>query len=112
MSSRNELNSKSDTELPIAVILAPGRRNRLRSEHSGVPKPLVRLRGLSLAERSIAQMLAVNVDEFVVVLGSDADRVRSEFERVARRRRCRIDFVVAEDWRVCGPENHFLRVPG
>ena len=86
------------TAPPLAVILAAGEGARLRSGRSAIPKPLVRLRGLSLAERSIAQLLAAGVERFVVVLGCEAERVRSEFERISRRRRCQIAFVVTEDW--------------
>ncbi len=86
------------TALPLAVILAGGEGTRLRSGRSVIPKPLVYLRGLSLAERSIAQLLAAGIERIVVVLGSEAERVCSEFERIARRRRVQIAFVVAEDW--------------
>ncbi len=61
---------------PLAVILAAGEGSRLRSARSAVPKPLVRLRGLSMAERSIAQLLMAGVERFVVVLGCDAALVR------------------------------------
>ena len=88
-----------ETVAPLAVILAAGNGSRLRSDSSAVPKPLVRLRGLSIAERSIAQLLSAGVERFVVVLGYDAKLVQHEFERVARRRRCHISFVVAEDWK-------------
>ena len=88
----------AETGTPLAVILAAGEGRRLRSARSPVPKPLFRLRGLSLAERSIAQMLTAGVERFVVVLGSDAALVRHEFERVAKRRRCHISFVEAENW--------------
>ena len=87
-----------ETATPLAVILAAGEGKRLRSACSFVPKPLVRLRGLSIAERSIAQLLTAGVERFVVVLGCDAALVQHEFERVARRRRCHISFVVAENW--------------
>ncbi len=86
------------TATPLAVILAAGEGSRLRSARSAVPKPLVRLRGLSIAERSIAQLLAAGVERFVVVLGCDAALVQHEFERVAKRRRCHISFVEAENW--------------
>jgi CDP-L-myo-inositol myo-inositolphosphotransferase len=82
----------------MAVILAAGEGSRLRSARSDVPKPLVRLRGLSLAERSIAQLLTAGVERFVVVLGCEAALVQHEFERVANRRRCHISFVEAENW--------------
>ena len=87
-----------ETATPLAVILAAGEGSRLRSARSAVPKPLVRLRGLSIAERSIAQLLTAGVERFVVVLGCDAVLVQHEFECVARRRRCHISFVKAENW--------------
>ena len=90
---------RGETATPLAVILAAGEGSRLRGLPSAVPKPLVRLRGLSIGERSIAQLLTAGVDRFVVVLGCDAMLVQNEFKRVARRRCCDISFVVAEDWK-------------
>ncbi len=90
--------ASTETATPIAVILAAGEGTRLRRARSSLPKPLVRLRGLSLAERSIAQMLSAGVERFVIVLGSDAGPVRREFQRIARRRRCHVSFVEAECW--------------
>ena len=91
------LSGKSNT--PVAVILAAGEGSRLRSEHSSVPKPLVRLRGLSIAERSIAQLLAAGIEQFVIVLGYNAMIVRREFERIAKQRHCNISFVKAANWK-------------
>lgn len=88
----------AETVTPLAVILAAGQGNRLRSARSAVPKPIVRLRGLSIAERSIAQLLTAGVERFVVILGCDAALVRHEFQRVAKRRRCNISFVEAKNW--------------
>jgi len=87
-----------ETATPLAVILAAGEGSRLRSARSVVPKPLIRLRGLSLAERSIAQLLTAGVERFVVVLGCEAALVQHEFERIAERRHCHISFVKAENW--------------
>ena len=87
-----------EVNAPVAVILAAGEGSRLRSGRSSVPKPLVRLRGLSIAERSVAQLLTAGVERFVVVLGCDAALVRREFECVAKRRRCEISFVDAANW--------------
>ena len=89
---------RRETVAPLAVILAAGNGSRLRSDRSTVPKPLVHLRGLSIAERSIAQLLTAGVERFVVVLGYDATLVQQEFERVARRRSCHITFIEAENW--------------
>ena len=89
---------RRETVAPLAVILAAGNGSRLRSDRSAVPKPLVRLRGLSIAERSIAQLLTAGVERFVVVLGCDAALVQHEFERIAERRHCHFSFVKAENW--------------
>jgi CDP-L-myo-inositol myo-inositolphosphotransferase len=87
-----------EIDAPVAVILAAGEGSRLRNGRSSVPKPLIRLRGLSIAERSVAQLLMAGVERFVIVLGCDAALVRREFERVAKRRRCDISFVEAANW--------------
>ena len=91
------LSGKNNT--PVAVILAAGEGSRLRSKHSSVPKPLVRLRGLSIAERSIAQLLAAGIERFVIVLGYNAMVVQREFERIAKQRHCHISFVEATNWK-------------
>ena len=81
-----------------AVILAAGEGGRLRLA-SGKPKPLVELVGLSLAERTLAQLRLAGITRFIVVLGFEADRVRRQFERIGCARKCSIEFVVAADWK-------------
>ena len=83
---------------PVAVILAAGEGTRIQNGDSDVPKPLLKIRGLSLAERSIAQMWQIGINSFVIVLGSRADECRVEFKKVAKKRGCKINFVVAEDY--------------
>ncbi len=83
---------------PIAVILAAGNGWRLQDGPDPISKPQIRVRGLSLAERSVAQLRTVGIDRLVVALGANADLVRAHFECIAKRRRCRIDFVFASDW--------------
>ena len=85
------LSSKNDSRRwsePIAMILAAGNGCRLQSRSKMIPKPQIRVRGLSLAERSVAQLRNVGIDRFVVVLGDNADLVRTHFEGVAKRRCC------------------------
>ena len=85
------------------VILAAGERAAedrwLPAAQQGRPWPLHRVLGLSLAERTIATARTAGVERFVVVLGPRPDEVRALYERIAARRRCRIEFVVAEEWR-------------
>lgn len=83
---------------PVAVVLAAGEGLRLRDASSTTPKPLLRLAGLSLAERCVCGLLQAGIRRFVVILGHQADRVRSHFEEIGRRRDCEIAFEVAEQW--------------
>ena len=85
------------------VILAAGERppeaRWLPAAHAGRPWPLIRILGLSLAERSVATAQAAGLDRFVVVLGPRPEEVRALYQRIALRRGCRMDFVEAPDWR-------------
>ena len=83
---------------PVAVVLAAGEGRRLRDGSARTPKPLIRLVGLSLAERCICGFLQEGIRRFVVILGHQAERVRSHFEEIGRRRGCEIAFEVAEQW--------------
>src|SRR5262245_53163823 len=49
-----------------AVILAAGQGSRLGGE---LPKPLVRVAGIPLAERAVRSLLAVGVHEIAMVVG-------------------------------------------
>ncbi len=95
LSRKNDGNKYST---PVAMILAAGNGYRIQHGSNMIPKPLISIRGLSLAERSVAQLRSVGIDRFVVALGANADLVRAHFECIARRRRCGIDFVFAKDW--------------
>ena len=83
---------------PVAVILAAGEGCRLRDHGSSLPKPLTSVAGLSLAERCVCGLVAAGIRRLVVILGHEAERVRSHFERIGRRRDCEITFVVAAKW--------------
>ena len=85
-------------ESPPAVILAAGAGSRLANRGAALPKPLVSVAGLSLAEHSIAVLQEAGIERFLVVLGHEHERVRAHFDRIAARRRCAIDFEVAPDW--------------
>ena len=91
-----------DTELTnaapeVALILAAGLGSRLRQQIN-TPKPLIRVLGLSLAERVICTLLAADVWRFLVTLGHEAERVRAHFSDIARRRGVTVDFVEVEGW--------------
>ena len=81
----------------VALVLAAGLGLRLRLENN-IPKPLVRVLGLTLAERVVCILEAAGVRRFFVTLGHEAETVRAHFSDIARRRGVAVDFVEAEDW--------------
>lgn len=63
-----------------AVILAAGMGTRIRAGGPSIPKPLVRVGGLTLLKRTILTARSQGVKRFVVVVGCDGDRVRGAVE--------------------------------
>ncbi|MEX2230128.1 MAG: HAD family hydrolase [Dehalococcoidia bacterium] len=78
-----------------ALILATG--NDRAPEGAGGCGPLLRIAGLSLLERTVATAMRAGIDEFVVVIGREADRTESLLLEVARRRRVSIRIMRAKD---------------
>jgi 1L-myo-inositol 1-phosphate cytidylyltransferase / CDP-L-myo-inositol myo-inositolphosphotransferase len=66
-----------------AVILAAGHGSRLAGSRAAVPKPLLRVAGLGLLERSILTLRAAGIDEFRVVVGAERQRIAAEVQRIA-----------------------------
>ncbi len=92
----------NDTDLAnptpeVALILATDPGSRLRKQ-GNTPKPLVKVLGLSLAERVVCTLLDAGIRRFVVTLGHEADTVRVHFSDIAERRGITIDFVEAVGW--------------
>ncbi|MDA3839460.1 MAG: nucleotidyltransferase family protein [Patescibacteria group bacterium] len=59
-----------------AVILAAGRGSRLRPLTDNIPKPLLKINGISLIEYSIS-LVSPHVDEIILVVGYLADQIKS-----------------------------------
>jgi len=81
----------------VAVILAAGLGSRLYPETS-TAKPLIKVLGLTLAERVVCTLQAADVRRFLVSLGHEAETVRAHFSDIAQRRGVTIDFIEAEGW--------------
>jgi choline kinase len=58
------------------IILAAGKGGRLNGTAGDLPKCLVEVGGLSLVERQVRALRDVGVDEVVIVVGCQHDRVR------------------------------------
>lgn len=63
------------------LILAAGNGSRLRPLSNGMPKPLMRVHGMSLVEHVILDAHQAGIDRFVVVVGYAADAMREWFAR-------------------------------
>lgn len=63
------------------IILAAGRGSRLSGTAGDKPKCLVRIDGMTLIERQVRILRQTGIDDVAVVIGCQADRVRSECGR-------------------------------
>lgn len=79
----------------VGVILAAGRSERLAGVTGGGSKALVRLGGLSLAERAVRELFAVGLERILVVVGYHSGPVATVVDRLAPGR---ITSVLAERW--------------
>lgn len=79
----------------VAVVLAAGRSERLRSVTGGGSKALARLGGLRLVERAIRAVLMHGVDRVIVVVGYHAGPVAAVARRAVPGR---VQVVEAPDW--------------
>ena len=80
-----------------AVILAAGRGSRAASV-APCAKPLLRIQGLALLERSIATAMRAGINDFVIVTGYAAQQVTDFAVEVSRRRRVTIRVAENTDW--------------
>jgi 1L-myo-inositol 1-phosphate cytidylyltransferase / CDP-L-myo-inositol myo-inositolphosphotransferase len=84
------------SQLPrVGVVLAAGRSERLESVTGGGSKALLRVGGLSLAERAVRTLLAYGLERVLVVVGHDAGPVAAVAGRLGRGR---VRAVYADRW--------------
>src|SRR6266545_733259 len=81
--------------LRVGVVLAAGRSERLDAVTRGGSKALLRLGGLSLAERAVRSLLACGLQRVLVVVGHDAGPVAAVVGRLGRGR---VRAVYADRW--------------
>jgi len=78
------------------LILAAGKGSRLSQR--GNSKPLIRLLGIALIERTIRSALEAGIDDFYVVSGYNGDQVRRFLKDLAPRCATTITHVINNDW--------------
>ncbi len=81
-----------------AVILAAGEGSRIGAERRGIPKPLIRLLGLSLIERVICTVRDQGIRDFVVVLGYRAKQIMTHLGK-GERLGVNIQYALSNQWR-------------
>src|SRR5258707_93152 len=67
------------TTVNECLILAAGNGSRIASVSGGVPKPLVRLRGIPLLEHVMTSCQEARITRFVIVIGYRGDLIRRWF---------------------------------
>lgn len=70
---------------PSAIILAAGLGTRLSPVSGGLPKPLVRVGGRSILDRSLSALVAAGVDDITLVVGHRGSEVVEEGRRLDPR---------------------------
>jgi CDP-L-myo-inositol myo-inositolphosphotransferase len=81
-----------------ALIIAAGKGNRLRRFEREKPKPLFKVAGLSLIERTILSAKKAGIFEFVIVTGYQEEKLRKKLKARERRLGVSIMFVSNPDW--------------
>jgi len=75
-----------------AVVLAAGEGTRIKLK---IPKPLVIINGLSLLERTILTFADLNVQELVIVVGYQADKIKGHVANLS----------IIQDYKITWVEN-------
>jgi choline kinase len=86
------------TQVNQAVILAAGKGTRIRKGGQILPKPLVRVGGLTLLKRAILTGQREGVNRFVIIVGCDGDQVRRATENDPDLTDVELVFVNNEDY--------------
>ena len=99
-SIRRAVHAERGLRIPAVLFLAITGACNLRCRYcytSGYDDEHMRL---SLAERTVTSCIAAGIERFLVVLGHYADQVRAHYQEIAARRRCQVEFVTADDWKL------------
>ena len=74
-----------------AVILAAGHGSRMAQGGADLPKPLLRVAGLGLLERSLLTLRAAGVEEIRIVVGAGREQIAAEVHRMAAAHRLDVE---------------------
>jgi len=93
------VHGRADAERPeVAVILAAGEGSRMAAYEPGTPKPLIKLLGLPLIERTMLACREAGIREFIVVTGYEHERLQAGLEQIAARRGFNLHCVFCPEW--------------
>jgi 1L-myo-inositol 1-phosphate cytidylyltransferase / CDP-L-myo-inositol myo-inositolphosphotransferase len=80
----------------VAVLLAAGHGSRMGRRP--LPKPLYRVAGLGLLERSLLTLRAAGIERFRVVVGADRQRVAAHARDLAARHGIAVEVIECDDF--------------
>jgi len=80
-----------------AVIIAAGNGSRLAGYQDGSPKPLIKVGGVHLLQRVILSAKKIGIEEFVIVIGYQAARIRKTI--TSKKLGVKITWVRNTEWR-------------
>lgn len=78
------------------LILASGQGQRLRKV--GEPKPIIPLLGLPLLERVIITAYSAQINEFYIVVGYQAEKIKNFLQVLAKKRNLKITLIFNPSW--------------
>ncbi len=85
-------------KVSTAVILAAGHGERIQKKGKVVPKPLVKIGGLYLIERTLLTLKQAGIRSFRVVLGAHQERVQDTLAQLESLAQLDIEFVDCPDF--------------
>ncbi len=90
---RAQTDVHSSAPITTAVILAAGNGSRLQSGEKIIPKPLIKVGGLHLIERTILNLRAAGIDRFRIVVGAYKEQIIATLQGLRSLRRLNIEFI-------------------
>lgn len=93
---RGKPHALADRRPSQAIIIAAGRGSRLSEGKASPPKPLARVGGITLLERTLLTLKKAGVTEFVIVIGHRGEEIRNTIE-LSRPNLC-ITWITNPEW--------------
>lgn len=87
----------TSTRPRVAVILAAGDGSRMKGRGVMLPKPLLKVGGMHLIERTILTLRDAGIERFRVVLGTEGNQIAEKFQTLRTLRNLNIEAIRCTD---------------